>query len=253
MSRRRRPAAADLVAACTMGFAGSLVAAFSPGGWLQLWLSGLFVLATTGYAIGAALFPPGTLEREDRWIYSFVLSVSAAALGGLAFQLLVDLSRGAWAAIAMSITLCASAVAWRRRFQPQLDEARRTPARPQAGVLWAITFLAALTIGGVAIAVAAGGVHEQQSRQRFASLWAVPGDGRIEAGVWNHGGPARYRLEVRSDGKPIESLRLRLAPDQHWRVLLGPAASESDSDVLITLYHGRIPYRSVELRPASLG
>jgi hypothetical protein len=249
---RGRPGARDLLACCAIAIAGSLVLLISPEGWIQAVLLGALVLATTGYAVCAALFPPGALEDEDRWVYSFVFSIAAAAIGGLALQLLFDLGRGAWATIAALIAIGASASAWqRRRAVPRRP--RRAGGRSLKGAFWAVGFLVAAAIGGVAIAVATSGVHEQQSRQRFASLWAVPSGERVEAGVWNHGAPARYRLEVRSGGRPVESRQLRLAPNQRWSALLGPAVSASGPETMITLYHGRVPYRSVELNPASGG
>lgn len=251
--RGRRSGAGDLIACCAVAIAGSLVLLISPGGWIQAALLGVLVLATTGYAICAALFPPGTLEDEDRWVYAFVFSIAAATLGGVTLQLLFDLGRGTWLAVAALATLGAGAVAWQRRGSAPRTP-RKTGGRSLRGALWTIGFLAAaVAIGCIAIVVATNGVHEQQSRQRFASLWAAPSGERVEAGVWNHGAPVRYRLEVRSDGRPVESRQLHLAPNQHWSTLLGPAVSASDPETLITLYHGRVPYRSIELNPTSGG
>ena len=209
-------------------------------------------LGASGYAICAALFPPGALEEEERWAYSFVFAISAAALGGLLVQLFFDLGRGAWVAIAVATTLGAAAVAWRRRGWRR-PSARKAARRLPAGALWALGFGAAAAIACGAVAIATSGVREQHSRQRFASLWAVPHGERVEAGVWNHGGPARYELAVSSAGKPVERLQLHLGPDQHWSALLGPGVSVLSGETTIVLYHGRLAYRSVALNPVGGG
>jgi len=252
VSEPGRPRSLDLAIACGLAALGLLVSIFSPGGWLQAAALAPLALAVPGYAIAAALFPPGAIEREDRLVYSFVFSVSAAALGGLVLQIVLPLDRGAWLGLLVLLTFAAGVVAqWRRATLP-IQHASAPPIRPPGGVLWAIAFLTALTIAGGAITIAAGGVREQQSRQRFASLWALPvkaaegGATRVEVGVWNHGGPAAYRLEVSRDERAIQNLRLRLGPNQRWHIKLGPRISAA-GPLLLTLYHRSAPYRNVEL------
>ena len=253
MSPRGRMRSPDLAIACGLAVAGLLVSIADPGDWLQGAVLAPLVLVAPGYAITAALFPPATIRSLDRVVYSFVFSLSAASLGGLALQLVLDLDRVAWLALLVLITLAASAVARSRRAAPssqQIGIARaiRLPSSP----LWAITFLAALTITAGAIAVATGGVHEQQSRQRFASLWALPeqtdtGATWIEAGVWNHGGPARFGLEISGGGEAIYSRALRLGPNERWRAKLRPEVLPGTEVLTVTLKHGSRPYRSLEL------
>jgi hypothetical protein len=243
----------DLAIACGLAVAGLLVSIADPGNWLQGAVLAPLVLVVPGYAIAAALFPPASIRSLDRVVYSFVFSLSAASIGGLVLQLMLDLDRVAWLALLVLITLAASAVARSRRATPPVQQigiarALRLPRSP----LWAIAFLAALTITAGAIAVATGGVHEQQSRQRFASLWALPGQTDtgatwIETGVWNHGGPARFRLEISGDGQAIFSRRLQLSPNERWRAKLRPEAPPGTEVLTVTLKHGSRPYRSVEL------
>jgi hypothetical protein len=243
----------DLAIACGLAVAGLLVSIADPGNWLQAAVLAPLVLVAPGYAIAAALFPPASIRSLDRVVYTFVFSLSAASLGGLALQLVLDLDRAVWLALLVLITLAASAVAHSRRAAPPIGQigiarASRLPRSP----LWAIAFLAALTIAAGAIAVAAGGVHEQQSRQRFASLWALPGQTVtgatwIETGVWNHGGPARFGLEISGDGQAIFSRRLQLAPNERWRAKLRPEVSPDTKVLTVTLKHGSRPYRSLEL------
>jgi hypothetical protein len=96
-------------------------------------------------------------------------------------------------------------------------------------------------------------VRQQQSNQRFASLWAVVVEGddgpAIEVGVWNHGGPSAYRLEA-SSGEATDTRRLRLGPAERWQGRIDPLVTAGEGPRQITLYHGSEPYRSVELNLA---
>jgi hypothetical protein len=223
--------------------------------WLQVTVLLPFVLVAPGCAIAAALFPPGTLDRSDRVVYSFVFSISATGIGGLLLQVVLGLGLGAWLGLLLAITLGAAGVAFHRRAGLPIQATRRLPLRPPAGSLWALGFLAALAIAGVSIAIAAGGVREQQSKQAFASLWAVPAKGvkptespaPLEVGVWNHGGPASYRLRVSSGGRTIVVLPVRLGPDQRWQRTLPSPVTTATGDLAITLLHRSRRYRELEL------
>jgi hypothetical protein len=236
----------DLLAACLIAAVCLLVTIAAPGGWVQAIPLLLLVLAVSGYALSAALFPPATIEAGDRVVYSFVFALSAAALGGLLVQFAVDLDRWAWFTLLAAIVIGASAIAQRRRLSMPIQRSAAPLALP-AGIFWAICFLAATALAAGAVAIAVGGVHQQQGRQRFVSLWAIPvGDG-IEAGVWNHGAPARYRLDVSSGGRTLERLKVRLSPGGRWNQMLGSHVSSASSELLMTLYRDSIPYRRVEL------
>jgi hypothetical protein len=240
------------VIACGLAAFGLLVSIVSPGGWPQTVALAPLVLAAPGYAISAALFPPGAAGREELVVYTFVFSISASALGGLALQVFLGLDRTAWLVLLVVLTLAASTVAQARRGALPIQHAFEPAFRGPAGALWAVALLAALAIAGGAIGIGAEGVREQLSRQRFASLWAVPtgadaGSAGVKLGVLNHGGPATYRLEVRGVGEIVERRRLRLAPDQLWEARLDPEVIPNSGPLLVTLYHGLTPYRSVEL------
>ena len=223
--------------------------------WLQALLLP-FVLFVPGYAIAAALFPPLTIRRSDRVVYSFVFSISAAALGGLALQVVVGLGLGAWLGLLLAITLGAAAIALVRRDALPIQVAPRLRLRLPAGPLWALGFLAALAIAGVSVSIAVQGVRKQQSEQVFASLWAVPAKtskpqaGRpaaLTVGVWNHGGPATYRLRLSTPGGVIDNLRVPIGSDERWQRTLSPPVTAATGSLLITLFHRSRPYRTVEL------
>lgn len=210
------------------------------------------VLLAPGYAISAALFPRGTIGPADRIVYSFAFSVSAAGIGGLVTQTAFGLDDLAWLLLLAGIGLAAAFVAWARgRTRVRGDPAPHGLSLPTA--LGAAAFLAALAIAGVAVGIASHDVHEQRSRQRFASLWALRAGepGIVEAGVWNHGGPATYRLKVDAGGAVAESLRLRLVHNQRWHAVLGHSLSPGAPPLRLTLYRGTRPYRTVELAAAT--
>jgi hypothetical protein len=223
--------------------------------WLQALLLP-FVLFVPGYAIAAALFPPQTIQRSDRVVYSFVFGISAAGLGGLALQVFVGLGLGAWLGLLLAIALGAVAIARLRRHAPPIQAAPGLPLRLPAGPWWALGFLAAVAIGGVSVAIAVQGVRDQQSEQVFASLWAFPakapspqaGQPRaLTVGVWNHGGPATYRLRVSTPAGVLESMRVPIGSDERWQRTLPPPVSAATGSLLITLFHRSRPFRTVEL------
>jgi Protein of unknown function (DUF1616) len=222
--------------------------------WLQAAVMAPFVIVVPGYAIAAALFPPGTIERSERIVYCFVFGIGAAALGGLVLQVAVGLDFGAWLGLLLAITLAASFFARRRRDTLPIQVTRKPARRPPAGLVWALALALALGIAAASIAVASHGVREQQSKQVFASLWAVPAEGAptgsatpLTVGVWNHGGPAAYRLRLSDPGGTLLELPLRLDHDQRWqRTLPQPVSADTDS-LLITLLRHSQPYRELEL------
>jgi hypothetical protein len=241
----------DLVAVVALALLGALVAIFSPPTWIQVILVGPLALLLPGYAIAAALFPPGSLPRGDRFVHVFVFCVGAASLGMLLLQLAVDVRRAAWVCLLLVITLVAAAIAWRRRTVP--NQATRSGfGRPPAGLTWMIGFLAATGLAGLSIAVASDGVREQQSQQVFASLWAVPtggpnSDKPVKVGILNHGGPISYRLVVRVDGQLVESFPVRLDGNRQWRRTLPAPIASNSPNLNIALIHDGERYRAVEL------
>lgn len=246
MSRPRRIRSADLALTCAVAAVGLIVSLLQPGGWLQAIAVTPLVLVACGYAITAALFPPGTIEAEDRPIYTFVFSISAVGVGGLLLHFFLDLDRGAWLGLLTLLTVGASALAQRRRAMGTAPRSTRlTPAPPSRRALWALAFLTALAMAAGSIAIATEGIRDQQGRQHFVSLWALPADGAVDVGVWSHGVSGAFRLEASSAGRRLESIRLDLASDQKWRGRLEPAVPLQAFQLV--LYRGSKPYRSVEL------
>lgn len=248
---RGRSGSTDLLVVVLLTLLAILLAATSPPGWLQAIGLAPLAIALPGYALVAALFPPGTLAPSDRFVHAFVFCISAAALGGLLLQLVVDLDRAAWIAIMATVSLTGSAVAWRRR-QALPIQYEAEMRRPPPGTAWGLAFLLAIAGGAAAILIASDGVHEQQSRHVFTSLWAVPsaepgGAGPVRVGVVNHGGPASFELEVSASDEVLQRLPVRLGTRREWRVELPPPVDSGTKSLRIALVHGSVPYRSVEL------
>ncbi|HEU5063725.1 MAG TPA: DUF1616 domain-containing protein [Solirubrobacterales bacterium] len=220
--------------------------------WLQVILLGPLALLLPGYAIAAALFPPGSLPRGDRFIYTFVFCISAAVLGMLVLQLVLDVRRAAWICLLLGVTLAGAAIAWRRRRKVPIQAATGGRLWVPAGPFWALGFLVATVLAAISLTVASDGVREQQARQVFASLWAVPtgspdSDAPVEVGILNHGGPTSYTLEVRIEDELVESFPVRLGNRQQWQRTLLPPVTSSSPALNVALVRDGERYRTVEL------
>ena len=257
MSRSRR-GDTDLFGVSALALAGAaLLAISSPPDWLQAVILSPLVLALPGYAVSAALFPPGTLPGGDRAIQTFVFSVSTTALGSLILQLAFDMHQAAWIALTVVVTLLGSLIALRRRHSSRLQNPRRQDeagwGRLRPPVLAIVLLLVAAGGGGLAVSIAAQGVYDQEARQSFASLWAAPAepggslDGPLDVGVWNHGGPSEYRLEVERGGELRGNFKISLDSSGTWSRRLNPRLIKGRGPLLINLFAGVIKYRSVEL------
>lgn len=213
-----------------------------------------FVLLVPGYAIAAALFSPGEIPRSDRAVYTFVFGIAAAALGGLIVQVFLGLSSWVWLGLLVGVTVAAGVVARRRRAADPDPPARRPLPRPPAGAAWAVALAVAVAASGVAVAIAVQGLREQRSRQVFASFWASPvppGEessaphSPLRVGVWNHGGPSAYSIEVTEAGSPVETVPIHLE-DERWEGTLPGVDSRAGAVVITLLREGR-PYRRLRL------
>src|SRR4029079_2686500 len=73
------------------------------------------VLFVPGYAVAAALFPPGFVTRDERAALTVAFSVGAWALIGLVLQIFINLDRGVWLAMLLLVTLTGVVLAQMRR------------------------------------------------------------------------------------------------------------------------------------------
>jgi uncharacterized membrane protein len=213
------------------------------------------VLILPGYALGAALFMPAEISRELRIVLSVPFSVAVSVLGGVMVQLVIGLDRPVWAGLLASATVLAAVVALRRRDGMPADGGSSSLRLPRLTVAWLLAMLGAIAVAGWAIAIATDGVHRQQDRARFSSLWLVPEDPSaptgqpVRIGVSNQEGRAvAYRLTVRQGARTVAQWPLRLEPAEEWEATL-PASTISGTGPLVgRLKRGGQPYRRVALQ-----
>lgn len=255
MSRWRSRVPGDLALASAAAIASLVLAALPVGGPAREIALVPLVLILPGYALTATMFGPGTIPRAERLVYTVSLSVGAAALGGLFWQLWLGLDRLAWVSLLTAVTLLACATAQRRRLAPPRREPKRLPRPPRPGWPTALAIVAAVALAVVAVNTASEGLESQRGMSHFSSLWIVPAadqDGSLEVGVSNHLGAAHdYRILVDREGIVLRDRRLRLGPHQQLQMtlaapeLIGPEVP-SKKLVVVTLYKDGVPYRRTE-------
>ncbi|MFL5901612.1 MAG: hypothetical protein ACJ75S_10500 [Solirubrobacterales bacterium] len=212
-------------------------------------------LILPGYAISAAMFTPGSITRGERLAYTFSLSVGAAAIGGLAWQLLFGLSRASWAFVLVAIVLVAARIARSRRAATSSDPAQRRSRLPRLDLTTALAVLAALILTVVAVEAASDGLRDQRAESHFSSLWALPygpAEESVEIGVQNHQGSVyTYGLSVDRAGIPVWLWEGRLGAHKRKQVILGVSEIPGSGPLAVTLYKSGVPYRRTELQPGS--
>jgi uncharacterized membrane protein len=213
------------------------------------------VLVLPGYAISAAMFMPGSITRGERLAYTLSLSVGAAAIGGLAWQLLFGLSRASWAFVLVAIVLVAARIARRRRGAMPSGSAERRSPLPRLGLPTALAVLAAVILTIVAVDVAIEGMRDQRAESHFSSLWILPHGSAgesVEIGVQNHQGAVyTYRLNVVRAGIPVWLWKGRLGAHKLKQVILNLGDLPGAAPLVVTLYKSGVPYRRAELQPGS--
>lgn len=215
------------------------------------------VLYLPGYALSAALFPPGTLSLGERLVYSIALSVGAAVLAGLLWQFAFVLNRTSWALLLAAVTLAGCAIAQRRRtLVRELQRARRSSDGaspwPRLDLPTAATVLVGFAAAVVAVVIAVNGLQEQRAESHFSALWVVPqapASEAVEIGVLNHqGAPHTYRVELRAAGRTVDLWHGRLASRANKRVLLAPGAVPAGRELVVSLFRDGALYRRVTMQ-----
>ena len=213
----------------------------------------LLALVLPGYAIAAALFPPGGLPPAERLVYAVGFSMAATVLTGIVAQQVVDPGRVGWGLLLAAVTVGAFAVAlWRRELRGEALPGR--PPRPPAVAPHSLAaIVAAVALAGVAVAVASDGAHEERAKSRFTALSALPresaGGQRVAIEVLNREGHrSAYVVRVTGDGGPLSSRRVSLADGARWRRTLPVPQISSLAPLRVELLRGGRPYRPVELQ-----
>jgi uncharacterized membrane protein len=250
----------DLVVTAAASLASLVLIALPFGGLIKGIVLLPMVLVLPGYALAAAVSPPGTLSRSERAVYVVGLSVSAAALGGLVWQFAFDLGRETWALLLASITLAGCAIAQRRRTRQTPIRKRNRSQPPRASrersshleLPTALTALIGVIAAIAAIAITVDGLQDQRAESNYSALWVVPAkpsSSAVEIGILNHQSSAHeYRLEVESRGRKIQDWRGRIGARGRKRVLLGPKTAPPGTQLAISLYRDGVLYRRTELQ-----
>ena len=254
---RRSP---DLVLVVAVTLVSLLLVAIPIEGLVKAILLAPFVLIVPGYALAAAMFPPGRLPAVERFVYSIVLSVAVATIGGLAWQAPFPLGEASWTAILTVTTLAGCLVAWRRRkalyrakgrFRPVAADAPAASLKlPKVGVPTALAFLLAAVIAAGAVAVASQGLRDARAESHFTTLWIVPASehGAAEVGIENHQGAVHdYRLEVSQGSTTVTIWRGRLGARGKKLLPVGQTSAASPQRLIASLYRDGSLYRRAEL------
>jgi uncharacterized membrane protein len=250
----------DLAIVALLAGAGMLAAFIPLPNPLRSILAAPLVLALPGYALSVGLFPARSFPLSERAFLAFALSIAACVLPGLVVQVFFDFSLHSWGISLAIVTWAAVVWAARRRWEAEPGEwvappAARDPAdAPGPRIALAIALIAAsVAVAGIAVAVSSDGVHDEERRQQFASLWAVPDgegpDDGITIGVWNHYEPdATFRVTVERDGRVLREFDLTLDATDRWLWRLPGEVTAGDGRLVVTLTGQEGPERRVALR-----
>ena len=217
------------------------------------------LLVLPGYALTCVMFLPGEIGRDLRLVLSVAFSVGVAAIGGLVVQLVIRLDRPVWVTLLVLVTVVAAFAALRRRDGMPADTQRPILRISIVGAISVVAMLAAVAIGGWAIAIATEGAHRQASEAHFSSLWLVPaGPARtpqpLSVGVTNHEGQASaYQLTARQGTRTIRRWQLPLDDNESWQARLPGSAIPGSGPVIAQLDRDGLREHRVMLRLGGSG
>ncbi len=222
MKRLSAPWWGDLTAVVALAVVAFVVALVPVSGPARAVALLPLLLVLPGYALTCAMFLPGEIGRDLRLVLSVAFSVGVAAIGGLIVQLVIRLDRPVWVTLLTLVTVGASLVALRRRDWMPANTERPSLRIPIVGAVSVLAMLAAVAIGGWAIAIATEGAHRQASEAHFSSLWLIPAGSAqtpqpVSVGVTNHEGRASaYQLTVTQGARTIRRWRRTLEANESW-------------------------------------
>lgn len=247
----------DLIAVVALALAGLVLALFPGGGWLEGAILLPLVLILPGYALAAALFPPGSIPAAERTVYIVALSMAVTGLGSVLAQIVFNLDRGLWIALLFTATVAGCWVAqWKRDLLP-LENASPHLELPRPNPLAVVAVVLAIGVAAGAFSIAVGSTRDSRAENHYTELWVLPhpgtegGPGRsaISIGIGNHEGhPNTFRLLAAQSGKIVGSWTVHLARSEHWQTSLRAPAPAPTAPLRVTLQqNGRI-IREVFLR-----
>lgn len=217
-------------------------------------------LLLPGYALLAATLPQSTLDKAERLLLSFGLSLVVTILGGLLLNWTPwGLEGLSWAIWLGGVTLVACLAALLRRAASLPQPALRRPRlslRQLAGLgLAGLVVMAAAVVTYRAVALASDYAAAYPAVD-VVQLWAVPesaGDKHsLRLGVANlTNAPATYRLRLQQASRVLQEWpAITLLPGQEWGtrlVLPADLSSALPLDALLYRQNAPIAYRRAQI------
>jgi uncharacterized membrane protein len=253
MSRLARHPARDLLAVLGLALLALLALVLPVPSVFQAVLVAPLALLLPGYALSAAIFRPGEIDRGLQAVLTVIFTMGVISVGGLVVQTAIALDTALYACLLLLATIVAAAVALRRRAVRPSPKPVRSPL-PRIGATTIAGFAAALLVSAIAIAVATAGQQHQLARERFTAMWILPhGTGRefsASIGVQNEAGSAAsFELRAAQRGRPLRRWRFRLGSGDRWHGSLPAGDIFGEAAIVATLFKGDRPYRRVAIHP----
>jgi hypothetical protein len=249
----------DLAVVSALSLVALIATVLPAPDWAKAIAGALMVFVLPGYAISAAVFLPGDIRGDLRLVLTVIFSIGCAALGGLVLQVVLPLDRAVFTILLIGVTIACLLVAARRRTMAYPLETEPIRLRVP-GFVSALALLAAVGIGGWAIAIATAGQHRQMARTHFTALWmlpeAAPGTdppgAPLQVAVRNHEGKrTRYSLLVHQGPKTLGRWHLDIGADRQWSATVPAPASAAKGLVVARLSRENRIYRRVALLAGS--
>ncbi len=244
----------DLLAVSLLAFASALVAFFNADIPIVRAALGIsLVLFVPGYALLAALVPGYELRVLERALFVIGSSIALAVSGGVLLNATPwGLNANTWAWLLSSITLGASAVAWKRRV---------VRAAPHAGSRVSFRWDEAWLMGcAVVLAALAFFVNQLPAPARgdegYTLLWIQPDRAadlkRVQIGIQSSElARTRYTLQLQVAGETVQEWdSLELQPGETWQVHAQVFSMTNAANIQAVLYRADTPnsvYRHVSL------
>jgi uncharacterized membrane protein len=244
----------DLRAVLGLALLGLILALVPGGGWPEGSVLLLLVIALPGYALAAALFPPGSIPVAERTVYVVAVSIALAGLGGVLTQIFFDLDRGLFIAPLLTVTLAACWIAQRRRELLPFENASPRFELPGVNPFGIVAMLVAVGIAGGAFSTAVHSMRDSRGDAHFTALWVLPEGGggtgaSVSIGIGNHEGrPVSFGLRATRGREALIRRQVRLARGERWETSVrAPAASDARPLRVALIRSGRV-YREAFLR-----
>ena len=233
---------------------------------------GLSVLILPGFAVAAALIPPGSLDPSRRVTIGLVSGVALTVIGGMFLNVLPPgLTAASWVVMNLIATIVAlvvanarghivpaNSVASARVAAGRLTGLIEHPSEVRATVR--IPSLAALCIGlavvlaVTSLSIARSGAIQADQAQAFTEFWVTSSPtqpGQIELGIRSHETePVEYTVKVDAGGRPVTTIdNITLAPGEEWTgtVTIPTPTPTSPVHAVLTKSGDTTPYRELTL------